>query len=66
MATASPILNETIQSHRRTSASPRNLAGWHRLLARWKAVMNSLVPLGYEDEFGFHYGEAPADAEFEC
>lgn len=22
----------------------------------WQAIMNRLIPLGYEDETGFHYG----------
>ncbi len=30
-----------------------------RLAVTWHAVMNYLVPIGYEDEAGFHYGEMP-------
>lgn len=26
---------------------------------RWRAWLSSLVPLGYQDQTGFHYGEAP-------
>jgi hypothetical protein len=25
----------------------------------WHAVINYLVPIGYQDETGFHYGEGP-------
>ena len=28
-----------------------------RLVASWHAAVNFLVPIGYEDETGFHFGE---------
>ena len=31
-----------------------------RIGAAWGAAMGFLVPIGYEDEAGFHYGEEPA------
>lgn len=27
------------------------------IFATWEAAINFLVPIGYEDESGFHYGE---------
>jgi len=42
-----------------TAATPRP-ACLTRVVATWHAVINFLVPIGYEDEWGFHYGEPPA------
>jgi hypothetical protein len=28
----------------------------NRIFARWSAVIDFVVPIGYEDETGFHYG----------
>jgi hypothetical protein len=36
--------------------------GWTRLTIVWHAAINYLVPIGYEDETGFHYGEMPEPA----
>ncbi|MGD0812052.1 MAG: hypothetical protein ABSA83_00460 [Verrucomicrobiota bacterium] len=36
--------------------------GWARLTIVWHAAINYFVPVGYEDETGFHYGEMPAPA----
>jgi len=36
----------------RSSAQP---GGWNRLATRWHAVVNFLVPSGYEDNTGFHF-----------
>ena len=33
---------------------------WTRMAVTWHAAVNYLVPIGYEDETGFHYGEMPA------
>jgi len=30
-----------------------------RLAVAWRAAINYLVPVGYEDDTGFHYGERP-------
>jgi hypothetical protein len=30
------------------------------IVTTWHAAINFLVPIGYEDETGFHYGESPA------
>jgi hypothetical protein len=32
---------------------------WTRMEVTWHAVINYLVPIGYQDETGFHYGEGP-------
>jgi len=31
---------------------------WPRIAVAWRAAVNYLVPLGHQDETGFHYGEA--------
>ena len=36
------------------------LGTWTRVAIAWRAVINHLAPIGYEDETGFHYGEMPA------
>jgi len=33
--------------------------GIARILTSWRAFRDSLAPLGYEDENGFHYGDRP-------
>jgi hypothetical protein len=33
---------------------------WTRLAVTWQAAVNFLVPIGYEDESGFHHGEMSA------
>ena len=37
---------------------PRELQ--NRLAVRWQALADYLVPIGYEDATGFHYGLEPA------
>jgi len=32
---------------------------WTRLAVTWHAAINYLMPIGYEDETGYHYGEMP-------
>lgn len=34
---------------------------WARLGIAWDAALNTLAPMGYEDEKGFHYGTIPSD-----
>jgi hypothetical protein len=36
------------------------VACYTRIVATWHAAVNYLVPIGYEDETGFHYGESLA------
>ena len=31
-----------------------------RIAIVWGAIVNSIIPIGYEDEMGFHYGNKPA------
>jgi hypothetical protein len=33
---------------------------WKRIAVTWHAATDFMVPIGYEDETGFHYGEMPA------
>jgi hypothetical protein len=44
-------------------APAKPLAKQNRLLVRWHALTDYLVPIGYEDETGFHYGEKPGRAD---
>ncbi len=32
---------------------------WTPVWIRWHAVIKDLVPIGYQDETGFNYGEEP-------
>jgi len=32
---------------------------WTRIAVTWHAAIQYLVPIGYQDADGFHYGEAP-------
>jgi hypothetical protein len=41
-------------------ARPARSAGWTRIAVSWQTALDYFVPLGYEDESGFHYGEMPA------
>ena len=51
------------------SRSTRNVVSmaWHvagfpvRIIAKWCAAIASRVPVGYEDETEFHYGEKEGD-----
>lgn len=38
-----------------TSDSPKGLLCY--ITAPWQQILNSIVPVGYEDEAGFHFGE---------
>jgi hypothetical protein len=41
------------------TAATRRLTCLTRVVATWHAAIDFLVPIGYEDEWGFHYGEPP-------
>lgn len=57
MTTAGQTLNELQMNPR--SAKP---LWWQRFRAYWNATFEAAVPVGYEDEAGFHYDtEARAD-----
>jgi hypothetical protein len=37
------------------------------LMTRWRAIVDRMVPFGYEDERGFHYGEQnPLEISQDC
>ena len=42
-------------------------AAWHKagfrsqIIGKWRAAVASRVPIGYEDETGFHYGVKPGE-----
>jgi hypothetical protein len=40
---------------------PEQGRGITRILTSWRAFRDSLAPLGYEDETGFHYGDRPEE-----
>jgi hypothetical protein len=65
MATASHIVRRMVESQPRTMLPKAVSGGWHRIMARWESAIDFLVPFGYEDQTGFHYGEVPAQAELE-
>jgi hypothetical protein len=33
---------------------------WTRIAVTWQRAVDYLMPIGYQDETGFHYGEMPA------
>jgi hypothetical protein len=35
---------------------------WKRLTIKWEALVEFVVPLGYQDETGFHYGTPPEES----
>lgn len=42
-----------------TLPSPSATSLFGRLVEKFHAVMDTLIPYGYEDEAGFHYAEPP-------
>jgi hypothetical protein len=38
---------------------PARSASWARIAVTWHTALDHFVPIGYEDESGFHYGEMP-------
>jgi hypothetical protein len=59
MTTAGQTLNELRMNPR----SAKQL-WWQRFRAYCDAALTVLIPVGYEDEAGFHYGADPA-ADFQ-
>ena len=64
MTKGSQIALRGIQPERSARAggellTPRHRAGLSRITAGWRALIDCIAPLGYEDETGFHYGELP-------
>lgn len=52
MMTVSPALNGKL----RANPQPVKRFWIERLNLVWNAVWNNLIPMGYEDQSGFHYG----------
>jgi hypothetical protein len=64
MASAQSINQNGIRTESRDSSgrhaakAPAARGGWYsRLVDAWRAVMDFTIPVGYEDENGFHYGD---------
>ena len=56
MTTVRHALNGELRMNPRP---PRQI--WlERFRAHWAAAFAALIPMGYEDNAGFHYGSAPA------
>jgi hypothetical protein len=55
--TASAECSATSQAGARSVAPAAQ--GGTRIAFIWRAAVNSFVPVAYEDETGFHFGEAP-------
>jgi hypothetical protein len=55
MTTAGQTLNEL-----RTNPRSAKQLWWQRLRACWNAALGAVIPVGYEDKTGFHYGADPA------
>ena len=41
-----------------TDRRPR--AWWRRIRVQWHEAVSFIVPVGYQDEQGFHFGPSPA------
>jgi len=59
MTTVSQMRNQEGQMNR-TKLFERLPEYRRRVAVTWEAVVEFLVPLGYEDDKGFHYGKPPA------
>jgi hypothetical protein len=57
MTTVSPVLNNRRPSN--PALTPKRFI-LRRLLDSWRSVFDAALPMGYEDETGFHYGAEPA------
>jgi hypothetical protein len=44
-----------------TSSAPRGFKCF--VTAPWQQILNSIIPVGYEDEGGFHFGEKAGEDE---
>jgi len=59
--------NEDRGQWQASSASPTHTTssgqdhGISRIVAVWRGLFQNVAPMGYEDETGFHYGDAPQD-----
>lgn len=60
MFAASQLHKKGVESELALSSTDGRLA---RIAVKWEAVMDFLVPLGYEDDTGFHYGEIHVSSE---
>jgi hypothetical protein len=40
--------------------APRILR-WIEAVAKWRPALRIEIPVGYQDETGFHYGQKPAE-----
>ena len=59
MTKSSQIALAGIQPGRSALGSRERTGALARLAMLWRATMNLIAPLGYEDESGFHFGEMP-------
>ena len=68
MAHVQPLERNEVQGkgascETRTTSSGQG-GGVARIVVAWRALCESFAPpLGYEDETGFHYGDAPKSAD---
>ena len=56
MTTVSHALNRKLRMNPR----PPKQFWLKRLRAHWGATLDALIPMGYEDNAGFHHGSEPA------
>ena len=59
MTTTNQFLVRNVQADR-TVLPPERSGFSKRISVCWDAVVNFIVPVGYEDQSGFHYGEQSA------
>lgn len=55
-------VSHALNGRLRLSPQSQRLAWLERLRANWHTTFDALIPMGYEDDSGFHYGlESAAD-----